>query len=179
MEYIALFRGINVSGQKKIKMADLKTMLEEIGLQNVVTYIQSGNIVFSAEEENSFVLEEKIKNGIQSTFGFDVPVLILTKPNILQVFNDNPFANEKEIENNNIYFVLLKDTPEKKMVEALQKETFKNERFIISKNCIYLACFKGYGNAKCNNNFFEKKLKVSATTRNYKTMQKLVELSNG
>ena len=77
--FIALLRGVNVSGQKKMPMADLRAMLEKLNFQNVTTYIQSGNIVFGATETDKGILEKRIKIGIQDVFGFDVPVLVKSK----------------------------------------------------------------------------------------------------
>ena len=76
-KFIALLRGINVSGQKKIKMSDLKLLFEDLGFQNVETYIQSGNVIFSSKEKSIKKLESKISSGIKSKYGFDVPVLVI------------------------------------------------------------------------------------------------------
>lgn len=178
MEYIALLRGINVSGQKKMKMVDFKAVLINLGLQDAVTYIQSGNAVFSSDEKSRQTLEEKIKQGILDAFGFHVPVLVLSREELEKIRGANPFDDPKKIEENKLYYVLLKNAPEEHLVNALQKENYENETFAITKNCIYLTCSKGYGNAKCNNNFFEKKLKVPATTRNHKTVERLLQLAN-
>jgi uncharacterized protein (DUF1697 family) len=96
--YIALLRGINVSGHKKIKMADLKDMLLKKGFQDVVTYIQSGNVVFKSEETVHEELEDKIKKGIADTFGFDVPVLVKTKREIEAILRESPYTKEEDIE---------------------------------------------------------------------------------
>lgn len=152
--------------------------MEQLGFKEVITYIQSGNIVFKSNDTGRQTLEEKIKQGIANTFGFDVSVLVRTKSDLEKIMNNNPFSGRPEIETNKIYFVLLKDTPEKHLIPTLQKEAYKNEMFVITGGCVYLVCLEGYGNAKYNNNFFERKLKVSATTRNHKTMQKLLELAN-
>lgn len=173
--YIALIRGINVSGQKKIKMADLKLMLTKLGFKEVITYIQSGNVVFKADTFEKGVLEEKIKKQILKVFGFEVPILIKTRKEIAAIIVENPF--KEVIETAQIYFVLLQGALDEVLVENLTQEIYKNETFIITDSCIYLNCEKGYGSAKCNNNFFERKLKVIATTRNYKTMNKLLEFA--
>lgn len=175
--YIALLRGINVSGQKKIKMADLRQLLAQIGFEDVVTYIQSGNIVLKSEEKNPRALEKNIASEIYKSYGFDVPVLVKSKEEIQDIIENNPFDNSEDLEANRIYFVLLKAVPESDLTEALVNEIFANEKFNITANCVYLCCAKGYGNAKCDNNFFERKLKVPATTRNYRTMTKLLEMS--
>jgi len=173
--YIALLRGINVNGQKKIQMTNLKLMLTKLGFKEVVTYIQSGNIVFKANALEKDVLEEKIKKQILNVFGFEVPVLIKTIKEVEAIIVENPF--KELIETGQIYFVLLQGKLDRVLVEKLSHETYKNETFVITDSCIYLNCENGYGKAKCNNNLFERKLKVAATTRNYKTMNKLLELA--
>jgi uncharacterized protein (DUF1697 family) len=173
--YIALLRGINVSGQKKIKMADLKEALEKGNLKNVKTYIQSGNIVFDSEELDNTVLEDKIQDVILTHFGFEVPTMVITGSEIEAVLQANPFVGQTE--ERNLYFVLLKQPPEKELEEHFNQLNFVNEDFHITDACVYLCCKKGYGKAKLDNNFVERKLKVQATTRNLKTMNKLVEMT--
>ena len=169
--HIAFLRGINVGGHKKIPMAQLRATLTETGLDHVQTYIQSGNVVFQSSEENKAILELKIQNAIAASFGFEVPVVVLTHDTLKQVFDNCPFSEEhKKIS----YFMLLFDKPEKHLVEAVSKTTYPNEVFKITDTCIYFYSSVGYGRAKCNNAFFEKKLKITATARNYKTMVKLV-----
>ncbi len=176
--YIALLRGINISGQKKILMADLKKLLKETRLKDIVTYIQSGNIIFKSEEIKTDVLENKIREVIKNHYGFDVPVLVLTKESIVHIVENTPFDKLLEAEAERVYYTLLKNTPQKELAERLNDEDYKDEKFSITEKCVYLTSLHGYGRAKCNNNFFEKKLKVSATTRNLKTMKKLIELAN-
>tara|TARA_R110000796_G_scaffold250788_4_gene380728 strand:+ start:98747 stop:99292 length:546 start_codon:yes stop_codon:yes gene_type:complete len=175
--YILLLRGINVSGQKKVKMADLKKMLEALNFEAIQTYIQSGNVVFKTNENSTDILEKKISKCIFETFEFEVPVLVIKSENFEGLIKNAPFINDEDAKLDNLYFVLLKNKPDAKLVELLASETYPNEQFIITDNCIYLICQRGYGNAKCDNNFFERKLKVQATTRNYKTMIKLMQMS--
>jgi len=175
--YIALLRGVNVSGTKKIKMADLKVMLEEFGFANVQTYIQSGNIIFKSESNKDKELAEKIKNGIHDVFGFDVPVLVKTKTEIIQILEESPYKKAEDIAAKKIYYTLLKSTPKQENITQLDQKKYPNELFKITKNCVYLNCLKGAGNAKLNNNSIERKLKVQATTRNHRTMLKLIEIS--
>jgi len=171
--YIALLRGINVSGQKKMPMAELRSLLENMGLRNIRTYIQSGNVIFQSLEEDPKLLEQHIKNAIISHFGFEVPVLVKTGNALKLILDDCPFTPMKKERS---YFTLLHAVPENKTVKDLQKMHYRNEEFVISDHCVYFYSSTGYGRAKCNNNFFEHKLKVTATTRNYKTMMKLLSL---
>ncbi|UII74633.1 DUF1697 domain-containing protein [Flagellimonas sp. HMM57] len=172
--YVALLRGINVSGQKKIRMADLKQSLENYGLHKVTTYIQSGNVVFESEVCDAKQLEKTIHEIILNDFGFSLPTLVATGEVLAQILDANPFNDQSE--ENRLYFVLLKHPPEKILKEKFKVEQFVNEDFHITDTCVYLCCKKGYGNAKLNNNLIERKLKVEATTRNLKTMQKLIAM---
>lgn len=173
--YVALLRGINVGGQKKIKMADLRTLLEELGLEEVRTYIQSGNIIFNSTTTNKRELEAQIAKKIFDVYTFEVSVLVISKEAFEDIRRNNSLLS-KEDDQKNFYYVFLQDQPEHTLVEALEQEEYPNEVFIITKECIYLSCLKGYGNAKCNNNFFERKLKVAATARNNRTVEKLLEM---
>ncbi|MEZ4795575.1 MAG: DUF1697 domain-containing protein [Flavobacteriaceae bacterium] len=172
--YIALLRGINVGGHKKVPMAELRELLTNSGFKNVQTYIQSGNVVFQFQEANTIELENKIAETIQNHFGFEVLVLVKTRPEINCIFNDCPFAEEKKSKS---YFMLLHDLPDKELITEASTKTYDGEEYQIIKDCIYYYCEKGYGQAKFNMNFFEKKLNTFATSRNYNTMVKLLSLS--
>jgi len=158
-------------------MVDLRAMLEKLNLQNVTTYIQSGNIAFDSTETDIGILEKRIKTGIQAVFGFDVPVLVKSKSNFESIIIQNPYTDKETIEKKQVYFVLLKSIPAPELVKALQIEIYENEKCFVSEDCVYLFCQTGYGKAKLNNNLIERKLKVEATTRNYRKMMKLLEMS--
>ncbi len=176
--HIALLRGINVGGHRKIKMADLKAMLHKMGLKDVVTYIQSGNVVFNSSETKTTLLEEKIKKGITKTFGFEVPVLIKSREALVAVLQESPFKKEEDLEANRIYYVLLKSEPDKEAFKNLDQKTYPNELFVITAKCVYLNCLNGAGKAKLSNTIIERKLVVEATTRNHRTMLKLLEMAS-
>jgi len=173
--YICFLRGINVSGQKKIKMAELKTTLEKMGLQAVVTYIQSGNILFRSDEKDVQVLEEGIKKSIQKDFAFSVPTLVRTPEMVHKILQGDPFKVSAEPKNR--YFTLLHSEPLKVQIEEFKGLSFPSEDFHYTKDCVYLNCKQGAGRAKLNNNLIEKKLEVLATTRNLNTMNKMLALS--
>ncbi|WP_299260510.1 DUF1697 domain-containing protein [uncultured Aquimarina sp.] len=178
--YIALLRGINVGGHKKIKMADLKEMLEKLGFSDVVTYIQSGNVVFRDTSSNIDVLQAKIQTAIKKRFDFDVPILIITYDTLNEILQKNPYRkrlDSGQIDDKKMYFMLLCSRPDSFAVKELSKASFDPEEFIITKNVIYLFVANGYGKTKLNNIFFEKKLKCQTTTRNLRTLNKLLELS--
>lgn len=172
-KYIALLRGINVSGHKKILMADLKALIGSLGFRNVTTYIQSGNVVFEAAEKTG--LATKISKAIFENYGWEVPVLITTASEINAILTACPFSDEKKIKS---YFTLFYEIPTDENIEIAKLASYPGEEFHITHKCMYYYCAAGYGQAKMNNNFFKTKLKVTVTTRNYRTMVKLLEMAS-
>ncbi len=172
--YIALLRGINVGGHKKIPMAELRLLLEKKGLRNVKTYIQSGNVVFQSPSQDKTEIEELIKKLILDHFGFEVPVLVKTHSELKTIINACPFLEDEKIKS---YFFLLQSLPNKENVEEASEKQYEGEDYKILNDCIYYYCNKGYGQAKFNMSLFERKLETNATSRNYRTMVKLIEMS--
>lgn len=171
---IAILRGINVGGHRKILMADLRQILETSGLKNIVTYIQSGNVVFKSDLENS-ALEILIENAIQTHFGFNVPAIVRTHQELSNLIKNNPFyANNVDVKKLHVTF--LKPTLEKENINTLDFNVFKPDVFSVSDKAIYLYLENAYHKSKLSTNFFEKTLNVGATTRNWKTTLKLLEL---
>jgi uncharacterized protein (DUF1697 family) len=175
--YIALLRGINVSGQRLIKMTDLKELFEAQGFQNVQTYIQSGNVIFSSKEKSSDKIKNIISNSIKQKFGFDVGVLVITPDKIEYVLKNNPYIKKKK-DIDRLYVTFLSGLPSSENIKKLNLIDYSPEEYIMDDKLVYLHVPNGYGKAKLNNNLFENKLKVEATTRNWKTINKLWELSN-
>jgi len=176
--YIALLRGINVSGQRMIAMKDLKALFQKWWYEQVMTYIQSGNIVFKSEETNTKQLWKDIAALINNQYGFEVPVMILTGDNIRDILKNNPYNDGKK-DATKLHVTLLDTTPDAKLLATTRDEKYQSDEFTITGKTIYLYCPDGYGMTKFSTMFFEKKLGVTATTRNWKTMQALRELMTG
>ncbi len=174
--YISMLRGINVSGQKMIKMDALKMMYDGLGFKNSRTFIQSGNVVFESSNVKPSALEEKIQKEIAKTFGFEVPVIIRLKDEMQIAIKKNPFL-KKDIDH--LYVTFLSAEPSSIPLDELNKVGTEKEEFIISGKEIYLFYPNGYGRTKLTNAVFERKLRVTATTRNWKTVNSLVEIANG
>ncbi|WP_299225775.1 DUF1697 domain-containing protein [uncultured Psychroserpens sp.] len=172
--FIVLLRGINVGGHKKVPMAELRELLIRTGFEGVRTYIQSGNIILRSSESKRNI-EVKIQEAIKARFGFEVSAIAKTKNELLKVFDACPFSKEKKASS---YFVLFDKTPNRKLVDEVLKVTYEDEEFKIIKDCLYFYSSAGYGRTKFNMNTIEKKLEVSATSRNYKTMAKLIAMSS-
>jgi len=171
--YISILRGINVSGQKKIKMEALKALYESLGLKNIIVYIQSGNVIFESKETDIKKLTIKIEKRIKTSFGFDVVVFIKSKNDLQKIFSKNPFTKKDP---KSIYITFLSDIPENIPTEEINRVKDKSEEFVFLGKEIFLFCPNGYGRTKLSNNFFEGKLKLSATTRNWNTINKLLRL---
>ncbi len=172
--YIALLRGINISGKNLIKMADLKKSLDATEIAPVVTYIQSGNLIFKSKIDDHQLLSDLISANIKTSFKLDVPTLVLNRPTLQDIAIVNPFANyESKLQ----YFTFLFEEPSSEKVALFEAQDHGDELYQINEKVIYFYPAKGYGKAKLNNNLFEQKLKVSATTRNLKTVEALLSLS--
>jgi uncharacterized protein (DUF1697 family) len=170
MNYIALLRGINVSGKNIIKMVELTAMMEALKFKSVKTYIQSGNVVFSDTEKDTLKLEIKIKAAILKTFGHTVPVLVIEASVFNGLIKKNPYLKEAKSDSAFWHVTFLSDAPEPEKIKLLQSIDFGSTTFKYLGKAIYLYTPDGYGNTKLSNAFIENKLKVSATTRNWKTM---------
>ena len=168
--FIILLRGINVSGKNKLPMQDLRDLLNALGFENVQTYIQSGNIVLSSEEDKQ-VVAEKIKEAIKTKFDYDIPVLVKTITEWEKVIENNPY---KEVEPKQQYFTFLSEIPKEKEIAVTN---IKEDEYLVIEDVVYVNAVGGYGKTKLNNNLFEKKLGVIATTRNLKTTMKLLTLA--
>ena len=153
-------------------------MFEDLQFENVKTYIQSGNVAFSTKSGSDENLQEKIHDAIQKTFAFDVSVIVLDEKELTRIQQHNPFLTERKEDVLKLHVTFLGEEPEKYLLEKL-KETgqFLPDEWILDGKTVYLFCPTGYGNTKLNNNFFEKKLKVMATTRNWKTVNELVKMA--
>lgn len=178
--YIALLRGINVSGYKKIKMADLKVLLQSLGFSAIQTYIQSGNVVFLSQQQDQSLLESDINKAIQKKYGFDVPVTVLNSDEFCTVHNNIPLSHfnvdDINVNGTKVCISFLSSKPGKEAIIKLLSYVVAPEKLVIENQSVYLYCPKGYGISKLSNNFIENKLKVSATTRNWKTVVKIQEM---
>jgi len=173
MKHIAFLRGINVSGQKKILMADLKLLLQDAGFENVNTYIQSGNLVFESKLVDIEQIQNQIHQLIFEKYQFEVPTLVLTKDKLQTIINQNPFLGIPAFNEKRMYFTLLFEMPKPDLIEKL----FVSDEYKIVDNVIYMHLNESYGDTKLNNNYFEKVLKTLATTRNLNTMLKMLEFA--
>ena len=176
MRYLTLLRGINVSGKNPIKMKEFQAYLQESGFENVKTYIQSGNIVFDDKVDENGAIAKKISDLIKDRYDYDVIVFVLNLKNLKEIIKNNPFETDAEAHPNKVFVSFLSAVPKDELVQKFSLVEYKTEKYNIQGEYAYLSCLEGIGKAKINNNYFESKLKVDATTRNWKTVLKLYEM---
>ncbi len=174
--YIAMLRGVNVTGHNSIKMEQLRGLCNRLGFQKVETYVQSGNIVFQAKIENPAVLSKRIGRSILHSFGFETPVIVRTSTEMENVVANNPFLKEKDIDSSKLHVTFLSAAAQKSSLKRLEDLATGQDRFYPASREIYLYCPGGYGRTKLSNNAIEKALSVTATTRNWRTTSTLLDM---
>jgi uncharacterized protein (DUF1697 family) len=175
--YVAMLRGINVSGQKIIKMESLRESFGSLGFSDVKTYIQSGNVVFKSAKASTAGTAKQIAAKILDDFGFSVPVLVRTPEELGEVSKKNPLSKLGGIDDTKLHVTFLSEPAPKTAEEILKMLAAKSEALSICGREIYLYCPNGYGNTKLSNSAIEKKPLVQATTRNWKTVNVLFKMS--
>ncbi|PHK27636.1 hypothetical protein VF13_41370 [Nostoc linckia z16] len=176
--YVALLRGINVSGQKIIKMENLRNAMESRGFQDVKTYIQSGNIVFKSDKPKN-TLQFEIADLIVKEYGFEVSVFVLDREEMYFAVENNPFSQAAEPEPagvKKLYITFLEGTPEPANFEKLINGPIGEDKVDLKGNVLYFLLKNSAADSKLSNNYIESKLKLKATTRNWNTTLKLLEM---
>ncbi|MDI1255758.1 MAG: DUF1697 domain-containing protein [Flavobacterium sp.] len=176
--YIALLRGINVSGHNMIKMELLRGFLKELDFENITTYINSGNILFQSKLTDTAKLELLIHQKIAEKFGFLIPVVIVTLEHLKTVATNNPFAEVEIPDPTQPFVAFLSDIPSQANIAILSAIDFGSDKFHVSNKAIFLIYANGAaGKTKLTNALLENRLKVRATSRNWKTVHKLIALA--
>lgn len=167
--YFALLRGINVSGHNMIKMTDLKRMVEEMGYKRVQTYINSGNVMFEAEE-NADTLEEKLEMEISRVFGFIITVFVRSAADLASIIGQSPFKSVVLEDKQSIHLTLLKEAPTQEQLDKLPEVEQGEDEYLIRGKEIYFLYRQSILDSKLTKKF--QKL-LPATDRNWKTILKL------
>jgi uncharacterized protein (DUF1697 family) len=175
--YVSMLRGVNVGGAGKVKIGELKRLYESLGLEAVRTYIQSGNLVFRSPIRSAGALSSTLERGILDEFGLDVTVILRTGQELEKLVLRNPFVKATPRETDKMHVTFLSDLPKPQAVAALSLSPGGRDRYEISGKEIFLYCPDGYGRTKLNNNALETKLGVRATTRNWATVTRLLEMA--
>lgn len=176
--FISMLRGINVGGQKKIRMAELANLYESLGLVSVKTYVQSGNVVFKSTKSNVSALANLIEGQIKRLLGYSVSVFIRETNDFQRIIAGNLFLNKRKEDPAKLHVTFLYRPPSEAKLGSLGIPNNKGDEFFVGSQEIYIFCPNGYARTKFSNTFFEKKLEVPATTRNWNTVTTLYKMAN-
>ena len=176
IRYVAFLRGINVSGQKLIKMEELREEFVLSGFKNIQTYIQSGNVIFDTKETDQALLTNKIEKNLRKWLGYEVKTVLRTIDEIEGTVKNNPFKKAKLGGHVKQYVVFLPDEPANEVRDIIL--TLNNDLEILhfrGRDIYWLIQNPNNEKLRFTNVFIEKKLKLTATTRNWNTVNKMLE----
>ena len=174
MKYVAFLRGINVGGKNKIKMEVLRRILAAEDFENIKTYINSGNVIFEFAKTDDKKLAAKIENAIEKEFALKIKVIVRTTAEIENIVENNPFAGQFENDKDLHVFFLDEELPVEKR-ELLLSNNTENERFAVQNREIFCHLRVSVLDSLMGKDYIGKKLKVSATARNWRTVNKISE----
>lgn len=173
--FVSLLRGINVGGNKRIKMADLKALYESLGLTSVHTLLQSGNVVF-ASDDDAPTITTHIQAAIRESYGFDVDVLVIPAERFKAIAAENPFGNDDSIDGSQLLITFLEPAPSDAAVAVLLDGHTGTEVMRYAEGTLFIHYPDGMGRSKLDNKRIERALKVTGTGRNRKTVNKILAL---
>jgi uncharacterized protein (DUF1697 family) len=177
--YLALLRGINVSGKKIIKMEEFRNLMESVGYGNVKTYIQSGNVIFESDSTSKIKIGASIEALIEGHYGFDVTVFVLDIKDIEKAIDNNPFVSQRQPEgagSKKLYVTFLSENPSNERMQALREAPIGHDLIEVVDDVLYFKLETKASESKLSNSLIESKLKLKATTRNWNTTLKLFEM---
>jgi len=176
LSYAALLRGVNVGGKNKLPMKDLAALFEKAGCVSVTTYIQSGNVVFSADAECAKMLAPAIARKIEERFGYRIPVLLRSAEQLASVIRDNPYLREG-VPEKELYVAFLASPPPAEKIKDLDPARSLPDSFRASGQEIYLHLPNGIADSKLTNAWFDTKLSTVSTVRNWATVLRLYAMT--
>ena len=174
--FVSLFRGINVGGHQQVRMDELKALHASLGLRDVVTYIQSGNVVCTSDDTNMTQLRQQIEEGFAQKFGFRVNVILRTAADLDAIIANNPFQSQSIQEPKRLLVLFLATSPESSGLEDLQKTYSGPEELRLIGQDLYIYYPNGIGRSKLSLTLLEKKLKAVGTGRNWNTVLQLQKM---
>lgn len=172
--YIALIRGINVGGHKKLKMADVKAAFEALGLDNVRTHLQSGNVVFRSSRSD----RAKLAKALEGVLGVEARIILRTADELRSVIAANPLPEDAKRNPSGFVVAFLADKPTAASMQALRDANQGPETMQLHGAELYIHYGDGMGRSKLTNALIERKLGVAGTARNWNTVTKLLELAD-
>jgi uncharacterized protein (DUF1697 family) len=175
--FISMLRGINVGIQKRLRMETLRGFYKELGFNSIRTYVQSGNVVFESAEQDQSKLVRLIEAKIEQTCGYPVQVFIRQADELQRILADNPFLNDRNEDPSKLHVTFLYRIPSEPWWSEFVPPRDTTDEFARTNKAIYLFCPNGYGKTRLSNSFFERKLGIPVTTRNWNTVNNLYSMA--
>jgi uncharacterized protein (DUF1697 family) len=176
--YISFLRGVNMAGHNSIRMADMFALFIKLGFKDAETFIQSGNVIFTDTGGiPPNVLSVNIEQAIMKEFDYDIPVMIRTNHELSGLFSSNPFLGETNFDPSKMAVLFLHDEPSEAQIQKVAGIDYPPDKFKIVGREIFVYCPNGFGRTKLYTNFFEKKMGVTGTGRNWKTITKILNIA--
>jgi len=174
---ITMLRGINMTGHNTIKMTVLADLFRHLGYTDAETYIQSGNIVFTCHNGNIDDVSSGIRKAIISDFNLNISVITRTSDDMENIISTNPFLGEPGFDPAKMAVLFLELKPTDEQILKVAGIDYPPDKFHINDSEIYIYCPNGFGKTKLYTNFFEARMKVTGTARNWRTVNKLLEMA--
>jgi uncharacterized protein (DUF1697 family) len=168
-----------MTGHNSVKMADLSSLYKELGFKDAVTYIQSGNVIFNcADNQAAPEIALNIERAILKRFNYNIPVMIRTVEELRRIISLNPFLYEENFEPSKMAVIFLQEKATEGQIKAVVNVDYPPDKFKIEGKEIFIYCPDGFGRTKLYTNFFEKKMVVKGTARNWKTISALLKIAS-
>jgi uncharacterized protein (DUF1697 family) len=174
MKYAAFLRGINVGGKNKVKMETLRKICAAIGFERVKTYINSGNVIFETAKTGDKKLAESLEKAIEKEFALNIKVMVRSVAEIEEIVKNNPFKGQFENDKDLHVFFLDEELAAEKREQLLSNNN-ENEQFAVGKREIFCLLRISVLDSLIGKDYIGKKLKVPATARNWRTVNKILE----
>jgi uncharacterized protein (DUF1697 family) len=174
--YVAMLRGINLGPHKRVKMEALRKSFESLGLKNVQTYIQSGNVTFKAGKTSPASLRKKIEAQITSDFGFSSLAILRSQEELGKVVTENPFLKQAGTSLEKLHVIFLSETPDRDVLKQLEALTKSPDVSCCLGQEIYLHLPNGFAESSLIHNPLERKLLTRATTRNWRSVNNIYQM---
>ncbi|MGZ4688946.1 MAG: DUF1697 domain-containing protein [Acidimicrobiia bacterium] len=172
--YVALLRGINVGGKNKVPRAELRSVFESLGHEDVVTYIQSGNVVFTSTAKSARLASD-LGRAIEQEFGLQVPIIVRSRAELAKVVAGNPYL-DADADSSKLHVTFLAAAPSRSAIATLDPDRCPPDEFTVSGKEIFMLMPNGMGRTKLTIDYFEKRLGTTGTARNWNTVNKLLDL---
>lgn len=174
--YVAMPRGINLGGHKKIKMEELRAALEAAGFSRVKTYIQSGNIVFKSKSTSSAPMSKKVEAIILEKFGHTVSVITRTADELARAVENNPLLKQSGIDLEKLHVMFLSEAPAPEAIEKVKAWVVAPEQLLHLEKEIFFYLPNGMANSFLMKKPVDRILAVTTTTRNWRTVNAIHQM---